>query len=43
MSDPKRMRQMGAAGLERVRRFGWDHFVGQLDDALDRMVAAAPR
>jgi glycosyltransferase involved in cell wall biosynthesis len=43
MSDPKRMRRMGAAGLERVRRFGWDHFVRQLDDALDRMVAASPR
>ncbi|RYG12867.1 MAG: glycosyltransferase [Burkholderiales bacterium] len=41
MADPQRMRNMGAAGLERVRRFGWDHFVAQLDAALDRMVAPA--
>ncbi|RYF38719.1 MAG: glycosyltransferase, partial [Comamonadaceae bacterium] len=41
LSDPARLRRMGAAGLERVRRFDWDRFVGDIDDALDRMVAAA--
>lgn len=38
LGDPERMRRMGAAGLERVRRFGWDLFVSQLDAALDEMV-----
>lgn len=41
LSDPQRLRRMGEAGLQRVRRFGWDHFVAQLDDSLDRMVGAA--
>lgn len=39
MSDPQRLRRMGRAGLERVRRFGWDHFVTQLDATLDGLVA----
>lgn len=41
VSDPARLRRMGAAGLQRVQRFDWDRFVGDIDDALDRMVAAA--
>ena len=38
-SDPARLRLMGAAGLARVTRFGWDHFVARLDESLDAMVA----
>jgi glycosyltransferase involved in cell wall biosynthesis len=41
MSDSARLSRMGAAGLERVRRFGWDHFVEQLDASLDDMVATS--
>ncbi|TXH35863.1 MAG: glycosyltransferase family 1 protein [Burkholderiaceae bacterium] len=41
VSDPQKMRRMGAAGLERVQRFGWDYFVKQLDDVLDTMGATA--
>lgn len=39
LSDPDRLRRMGAAGLARVQQFGWDHFVAQIDDLLDRLVA----
>jgi glycosyltransferase involved in cell wall biosynthesis len=34
-----RLRAMGRAGLERVRRFTWERFVADLDDLLDAMAA----
>ena len=42
LADPARLRRMGEAGLQHVRRFGWDRFVAGLDDSLDRMVEARP-
>lgn len=38
VSDPARLRTMGLAGAERVRRYGWDKFVNSLDDLLDSSV-----
>jgi glycosyltransferase involved in cell wall biosynthesis len=32
-------RSMGRAGLERVRRFTWERFVGDLDEVIDQVVA----
>jgi hypothetical protein len=34
---------MGLAGLERVKRFTWQKFVGDLDDLLDATVAEGRR
>ena len=38
-SDPERLRRMGRAGLERVKRFTWQRFVADLDDLLDSTLA----
>ena len=38
--DPARLKAMGRAGLERVKRFTWERFVTDLDDVLDAAVAA---
>jgi len=40
VSDPERMRDMGRAGLERVRRFTWDRLVADLDDEIEAMVVS---
>jgi glycosyltransferase involved in cell wall biosynthesis len=43
VADGARARAMGRAGLERVKRFTWEKFVGDLDDLLDATVAGAAR
>jgi glycosyltransferase involved in cell wall biosynthesis len=42
-ADGERGRTMGLAGLERVKRFTWQKFVGDLDDLLDATVAEGRR
>ena len=42
-ANAARLRTMGSAGLERVRRFTWDRFVSDLDDLLDETVAGKRR
>jgi glycosyltransferase involved in cell wall biosynthesis len=39
-ADHARLRAMGLAGLERVKRFTWEKFVGDLDNLLEAAVAA---
>jgi glycosyltransferase involved in cell wall biosynthesis len=39
VADAARLSAMGLAGLERVKRFTWERFVGDLDDVLDATVA----
>jgi glycosyltransferase involved in cell wall biosynthesis len=38
-ADDSRLRAMGRAGLERVRRFTWEKFVNDLDDLLEATLA----
>jgi glycosyltransferase involved in cell wall biosynthesis len=42
-SDVARLRAMGRAGLERVKRFTWEKFVSGLDDVLEATVAREKR
>ncbi len=42
-ANPQRLRAMGRAGLERVRRFTWERFVSDLDDLLEGTLAGSPR
>ena len=42
-SDEARLRAMGRAGLERVKRFTWEKFVRDLDDLLEATVGAGGR
>jgi glycosyltransferase involved in cell wall biosynthesis len=39
VADPERLRAMGRAGAERVQRYTWQRFVGEMDDLIDRMAA----
>lgn len=41
-ADEDRLRAMGRAGLERVKRFTWERFVADLDDLLDEVAAPRP-
>ncbi|RQP22103.1 glycosyltransferase family 4 protein [Piscinibacter terrae] len=41
--DESRLRRMGQAGLERVKRFTWDKLVSGLDDVIDQAVAGRKR
>ena len=38
VADPARLRAMGRAGLERVKRFTWERFVADLDDLIEAML-----
>ena len=40
-ANPARLRAMGRAGLERVRRFTWERFVTDLDDLLEETLAGS--
>lgn len=41
--NESRLRAMGRAGLDRVRRFTWERFVSDLDDLLEETVAESRR